>query len=227
MPFLEQNVRGLCAKFGVDYEQYLSDFEVDHILELSLMDLEAFCEEYEVDLYALMFKPLFLNDSIKKKAKEIKLLICDVDGVMTDGGMYYTESGDYFKKYNAKDGMGIIKLQQKGIQVGIISSSFTGEMVQQRAKTLKIERVYVGERAKIDVLEEWCKELNLSMNQIAMVGDDINDLGIFTKVGLKFCPADAVQVMKVNADVVLNAKGGQGCVRELIDNYLLTEPLGS
>lgn len=227
MHYLEQNIKGLCAKFGVDFNQFLADFDADNVFELNLLDLEAFSEEYEVDLYALMYKPLFIPDHLKPKLEKIKLLILDVDGVLSDGGMYYTESGDQFKKYNSKDGMAILKAQEKGMMIGIISSAFTDKMVLNRAKTLKIERVYVGQESKITVLKKWCSELKLELDEVAMIGDDINDFSIFDAVGMRFCPADAVQVVKHKVDVVLSKKGGEGCVRELIDTYLLEEPLGS
>ena len=227
MLFLEQNIKGLCAKFGVDYYQMLADFSADSVTELSILDLEAIAEEYEVDFYALLFKPLFIFDHLRPKINKIKLLILDVDGVMSDGGMYYTESGDQIKKYNAKDGMAILKAQEKGLICGIISSAFTDQMVKNRAKTLKIDRVYVGRDSKITILKQWCEELKLSLDEVAMIGDDVNDLSIMNEVGFKVCPADAVNVVKHVVDVVLTKKGGDGCVRELIDNYLLETPIGS
>ncbi len=227
MLFLEQNIKGLCAKFGVDFYQMLGDFTVDSVTELSILDLEAIAEEYEVDFYSLLFKPLFVFEHLKTKISKIKLLILDVDGVMSDGGMYYTESGDQFKKYNAKDGMAIIKAQEKGLICGIISSAFTDQMVLNRAKTLKIERTYVGRESKITILKKWCEELKLSLDEVAMIGDDVNDLSIMKEVGFKVCPSDAVNVVKHASDVVLSKKGGEGCVRELIDNYLLETPIGS
>lgn len=205
----------------------LADFSVDSVTELSILDLEAIAEEYEVDFYALLFKPLFIFDHLRPKIEKIKLLILDVDGVMSDGGMYYSESGDQIKKYNAKDGMAILKAQEKGLICGIISSAFTDQMVKNRANTLKIDRVYVGRDSKITILKQWCEELNLSMDEVAMIGDDVNDLSIMNVVGFKVCPADAVNVVKHVVDVVLTKKGGDGCVRELIDNYLLETPIGS
>ena len=227
MQFLEQNIKGLCAKFGVDFNQFMGDFQVDHVSELSILDLEAFAEENEVDLYALLYKPLFLLDHLKPRLAKIKLLILDVDGVLTDGGMYYTESGDQFKKYNAKDGMAIMKAQEKGLKIGIISSAFKDKMVLNRAETLSIEYVYAGREPKMDILTKWCDELGIQLEEVAMIGDDINDLSVLSAVGFRCCPADAVQVVKHVSDVVLQTKGGHGCVRELIDNYLLEQPIGS
>jgi 3-deoxy-D-manno-octulosonate 8-phosphate phosphatase (KDO 8-P phosphatase) len=227
MQFLEQNMKGLCSRFGADYHQILSDFGAEHPGELSLLDLEAFAEENETDFYSLLFKPLFIPDHLKEKLAKIKLIILDVDGVMTDAGMYYTESGDQIKKYNAKDGRAIIDVQKLGFRVGIISSAFTDQMVMHRAKVLKIENVYVGERSKKDVLDVWCGEMGIRHDEVAMIGDDINDISIMDVVGVTFCPADAVQVIKHKVDIVLSRKGGEGCVREMIDNFILGKPLGS
>lgn len=223
--FLEHNIKGLCAKFGVDFYQFLSDFGADSVSELPLIDLEAIAEEYEVDLYALIFKPLFFYEHLRPKINKIKLLILDVDGVMTDGGMYYTESGDQIKKYNTKDGMAILKVQEKGIVCGIISSAFTDKMVRNRAEVLQIKHVYVGRDPKIDILKKWCEEMNLTMEEVAVIGDDINDLQLFQHVGLSACPKDAVQAIKKEADIVLTTNGGRGVIREFIDNILQTEPL--
>ncbi|AEA45586.1 3-deoxy-D-manno-octulosonate 8-phosphate phosphatase, YrbI family [Fluviicola taffensis DSM 16823] len=223
--FLEQNIKGLCAKFGVDFYEMLKDFDVDGVTELSILDLEAVAEEYEVDFYSLLFKPLFVFDHLKSKIEKIKLLILDVDGVMTDAGMYFAESGDQMKKYNAKDGMGIMKAQEKGLLCAIISSAFTDKMVLNRAEVLNIKHVYVGRDQKITILRQWCEELSISLSQVAMIGDDINDLSIMREIGLSACPKDAVQEVKKEVDIVLTKNGGAGVVREFIDNFLLSEPL--
>lgn len=223
--FLEQNIKGLCAKFGVDFYQMLKDFDVDGVTELSILDLEAIAEEYEVDFYSLLFKPLFVFDHLKSKIEKIKLVILDVDGVMTDAGMYYTESGDQFKKYNSKDGMGIMKAQEQGLIFGIISSAFIDKMVRNRSETLKIKHVYVGRDQKITILRQWCEQLSITLDEVAMIGDDVNDLSIMREIGLSACPKDAVQEVKKEADIVLTKNGGTGVVREFIDNFLLPEPI--
>ncbi|MEQ9098688.1 MAG: HAD-IIIA family hydrolase [Imperialibacter sp.] len=153
----------------------------------------------------------------------IKLLILDVDGTLTDGGIYIMEDGSQFKKFNSRDGMGIRLLQKAGIEVGIISNGKTTSMVKARADMLGMTRVYVGEAKKMDVLEAWMKEMDIGLDQVGMVGDDINDLPVMEKAGLSACPADAVKAVKEKADIVLQFKGGEGCVRELIDNYLLAD----
>ncbi len=152
-------------------------------------------------------------------------MLLDVDGVMTDGGMYFNESGDQSKKYHTHDGMAILHLTKKNFNVGIISSGFKTEMVKSRADLLGVSHFYVGREKKIDVLISWMNELKLDYNQIAMIGDDINDLDIITKIGLSACPSDAMGIIKESCDIVLNKKGGEGCVREFIDNYLLENPI--
>jgi len=225
MDFLEQNIKGLSARFGVDYYQLLKDFDADSVGELSVIDLQTIAEEYEVDFYSLLFKPLVVFEHLAPKLKAIKLIILDVDGVMTDGGMYYSESGDQMKKYNTKDGMAVMKAQELGFRFGIISSAFVGEMVKSRAATLKIPHVYVGREEKLVILKQWCEELGISLREVAMIGDDINDLAVMKEIGLRVCPADAVQPVKLCSDIVLKKNGGHGVVREFVDDYLLEQPL--
>jgi YrbI family 3-deoxy-D-manno-octulosonate 8-phosphate phosphatase len=139
---------------------------------------------------------------------------------MTDGGMYWTESGDQMKKFNTKDGMGIMELTKNNFQVGIISSGFTKVMVQKRAELLGIQHCYVGRQPKMDILKEWCETLKIELNQVAIIGDDINDLSIMRSVGVAACPSDAINEVKSTCQIILTKAGGMGCVREFIDAYL-------
>ena len=181
--FLEQNIKGICEKYGVNYTDFLGDFEVENAKELSIFDLEAICDENSIDLHSLLFKPMFKSAALKKKISKIKLLVLDVDGVMTDGGMYFTENGDQIKKYNTKDGMAIMHLTKSGFQVAIISSGFKDQMVKVRSEMLGIQHCYVGRDKKINILSEICKELNYELENVAIIGDDINDLeNIYLKV---------------------------------------------
>lgn len=223
--FLDQNIKGICAKYGVDFADFLGDFGVENVMELSIFDLEAVCDENGMDLHSLLFKPMFKPETWTKKIAKIKLLILDVDGVMTDGGMYYTENGDQIKKYNTKDGMAILHLTKSDFQVAIISSGFKDQMVKARAELLGIQHCYVGRDKKINILADFCRELKIDLENVAIIGDDINDLEIIKKVGFSACPADAMDVIKTNVDVILTKKGGEGCVREFIDAYLLDQPL--
>lgn len=154
------------------------------------------------------------------KKTEIKFLALDVDGVMTDGGMYYSESGEEIKRFDTKDGRGIIELQKSGVQVGLISSGFKTEIIDGRAKTLGIKHVYVGMDSKLNILKQWCEALNIKLDEVAYIGDDVNDRDIINAVGFTGCPADAMNTIKAIVDVVLTRNGGQGCIREFIEEHL-------
>lgn len=222
---LEQNIKGLCTKYGIEFDEFLNDLDVENVHELTIYDLEAVCEEYEVDLMSLLFKPMYRPELFKKQLEKIKLLILDVDGVMTDGGMYVSESGDQMKRYNTQDGMGIMHLTKSGFQVGIISSGFANNMVQKRAELLGIQHCYVGRDPKLEILKKWCEEIKLQLNEVAIIGDDINDLEVMKNIGLAICPANAVNSVKSHCHIILSKKGGEGCVREFIDHFLLKNPL--
>lgn len=155
------------------------------------------------------------------KYNHIKLLILDVDGTMTDGGIYIMENGKQFKKFNSRDGMGIKLLQKAGIETGLISNGKTSSMIAVRAEMLGINKCYVGELPKMEVLKAWMDEEGIDFSQVCMVGDDINDLPVMEKAGLSACPADAVRLVKEKVDIVLKLKGGEGCIRELVDDHLL------
>ena len=218
---LELNIKGLCKTHGIKFNEFLADLDVDNVHELSVYDLEAICEEYELDLQALLFKPLFSQASLDQKIQKLKMLILDVDGVLTDGGMYVSEKGDQMKRYHTQDGLALLELgKSKKLTLGILSSGFTEHMVQDRATLLGIEHVYVGREPKLDILNTWCTELGYSLDEVAIIGDDLNDLPVMQAVGLAVCPASAVSKVKSVADIILSRKGGDACVREFIDNYL-------
>lgn len=161
---------------------------------------------------------------MKERLDKIKLLILDVDGTMTDGGIYITDEGTQFKKYNAKDGYGIMRAQKLGrVEVGIISHSKSAPMVEQRAAMVGIKYVYVGSESKAVILDQWCQQNNWTKDEVAFIGDDLNDLDIMKEVGITACPADAVKTILDYVDIPLSRNGGDGCVREFIDEYLLSE----
>ena len=151
----------------------------------------------------------------------IRLIIFYVDGVLTDAGMYYSESGDEYKKFNAKDGIAIRALKKEGFETGIISHGINIGLIKRRAELLHIGRVYAGDRLKQDVLMEWCIELDITTDQVAYIGDDINDLPVMQIVGFTACPSDAAEAVKNFVNVVLRAKGGEACVREWADRFFL------
>ncbi|MFI5163994.1 MAG: KdsC family phosphatase [Bacteroidia bacterium] len=153
--------------------------------------------------------------------KKIKFLALDIDGVMTDGGVYLTEKGDIFKKFNVKDGMGIRQVIKSGVQVGFISAGKSERLLNARAKMLYVKYVYAGDDEKLAVLRKWCSKLKINLKEVAYIGDDINDLNIISAVGFSACPADAVDKVKKSVSVVLKKNGGDGCVREFVEKYLL------
>lgn len=154
---------------------------------------------------------------------QIKLFLSDVDGTLTDGGMYYSEKGDELKKFNTRDGMGFQLLREAGIKTGIITSENT-EIVANRAKKLKIDFLVQGKRAggKLTAAQEICDQLGITLNEVAYIGDDINCRELLEAVGLAACPSDAEDIIKqVQFMHVLCKNGGKGCVREFI-NFILT-----
>ena len=159
--------------------------------------------------------------ALKKKAAQIKLLVLDVDGTLTDGRVYIDANGVQSKKFHIRDGMGITLLHEKGLPVGILSHSRSKTILDERARMLGIERVYSGKEPKLEVLTRWLLELNLTYEQVAYIGDDVNDLEVLEKVGFSACPHDAHFSLVKVVDVVLQRNGGQGCVREFIDRFLL------
>lgn len=151
------------------------------------------------------------------------MVIADVDGTLTDGGVYIGEDGQQFKKFNTKDGMGAKLLIKNGYHFGMISHSYSAEMVKTRAKMLGIRHCYVGMQPKNEILDQWIKELRLSLDQIAYLGDDVNDLVVMESVGISVCPYDSVKKVKKSADIVLKSSGGHACLREFVDEYILID----
>lgn len=185
--------------------------EIDGLVKIS--------EQTSIPLSHLLSKDLRKREQIRNKG--IKMLIMDCDGVLTDGAMIFSKNGDEIKRFNAKDGQGIKQCHSKGMYSGIISAGISTGLVEKRAEMLGVENIYVGKRPKLEVLNEWLERLELKFEDIAYIGDDITDIPILEKVGASFCPADAVSAVKNTVEVVLSLKGGDGCVRELIEDYLL------
>lgn len=153
---------------------------------------------------------------------QIKLFLSDVDGTLTDGGMYYSEKGDELKKFNTRDGMGFQLLREAGIKTGIITSENT-EIVANRAKKLKIDFLVQGKRdgGKRAAAQKICDQLGITLNEVAYIGDDINCRELLEAVGLSACPADANAIIKsITSIKVMNRNGGEGCVREFIETII-------
>jgi 3-deoxy-D-manno-octulosonate 8-phosphate phosphatase (KDO 8-P phosphatase) len=159
------------------------------------------------------------KQSLSSVLQNIKLLLLDVDGVMTDGGIYSTNSGDEFKKFNAHDGYGIVKLQRTGIKVGIITGRVS-KIVKRRAEELGITDVFQNFENKIVAYESIKKKYNIDDNNIAYIGDDDFDLAVLKCVGFSAAPADAMPAVKKQVLYVCTHGGGSGAVREVIDLIL-------
>ena len=159
----------------------------------------------------------------KTDVKDIKLFLCDVDGTLTDGGMYYSENGDELKKFNTRDGVALAMLREKGIKTGIITSEDT-KLVARRAVKLKIDFLKQGKRdgGKLSAAKEICDEMGISLREVAYVGDDLNCIELLSAVGFAACPADACEKVKTLPGMhVMSRKGGDGVVREIVNKYFL------
>jgi YrbI family 3-deoxy-D-manno-octulosonate 8-phosphate phosphatase len=157
--------------------------------------------------------------SPRKVFKELKLFATDVDGVLTDAGMYYGESGEELKKFNTRDGMGIKLLQAEGVMIAIITMEQT-KIVARRAKKLGIIEVFQGAKDKVSVLAHLSEKFNIPFEQMAYMGDDVNDVGALQTVGYAAAPADCVDQVRLVVHYLCQKKGGEGAVREVIDMIL-------
>ena len=154
---------------------------------------------------------------LKKKALKIKLLLTDSDGVLTDNGVYYGESGEQLKRFSIRDGMGVERLKKLcGVETGIITGE-TSPSVRKRAEKLTITELHLGIKDKASLLKEILERKNISATEVAYMGDDVNDLEIIQKIGFSACPGDAMpQVLKA-VDYVCKNKGGDGAFREFAE----------
>jgi 3-deoxy-D-manno-octulosonate 8-phosphate phosphatase (KDO 8-P phosphatase) len=148
----------------------------------------------------------------------IKFMVFDFDGVFTNGIIYYNDKNETFKHYNVKDGYGIFKLHRAGILVGVISGN-KSNATKRICDHLNIKYMSIGNKTKtkINILNDWITELNISLDEVSYIGDDEPDRCIIEKVGYSACPNDAVDIIKNNVNYVCQKNGGEGCVREFID----------
>lgn len=155
----------------------------------------------------------------KENGTAIKMFLTDCDGCLTDGGMYYSEHGDELKKFNTKDGMGFQLLAERGILRGIITGENT-ELVRRRAEKLKLDILEMGVKNKLEVVRGLCKQHGVTLEEVAYVGDDINDKELLDAVGLSISVPSAMDTVKRNVDYVTHREGGMGAVREAIEFVL-------
>lgn len=161
--------------------------------------------------------------SVHREKKNVKLFLSDVDGTLTDGGMYYSEYGDEMKKFNTRDGMGFQLLKDAGIKTGIITSENT-KIVERRSNKLKIDFLVQSEHngGKLLAAKKICDQLGITLEEVAYIGDDINCYDLLSNVGVAACPSDACEKVKnINGIHIMKYGGGDGCVREFVDNVIL------
>ena len=155
----------------------------------------------------------------------VNLLSCDVDGVLTDGGLYYDDEGRQLRKFAVKDGMGLQRVRAAGVEVALISAG-TSASIRHRGEALGLRHVLLGVEDKLSALDGLCRELGLYLSDVAHVGDDLNDLPVFEAVGLPLAVADAVPEVLAAAAYVAERKGGEGAVREICDLLAAARPAG-
>lgn len=155
--------------------------------------------------------------SLQNKIAKIKLVLTDCDGVLTDTGVYYSEHGEVMKRFSIRDGMGVERLRNLvNIETGIVTGEFS-ESVRKRAEKLKIKEIHLGTKDKVLLLNKIIKSKKLKRENIAFIGDDMNDYEIMQKVGLTACPKDAMQDIKQISDYVCKNRGGYGAFREFAE----------
>ena len=158
-------------------------------------------------------------DNLRQKAANIKWFFCDIDGTLTDGGVYYSPEGELLKRFSLRDGTGFFLLRQCGIKVGFITTE-NSPIVEQRAKKLKIDKYIFGTHRKVEALGEFLAKEGLTMENIAYIGDELNDVKLMKVSGLSFAVGDADHRVKKVADIVCEHFGGHGAFREAVEQLL-------
>ena len=160
-----------------------------------------------------------MEEKLKAKLSKLKLLALDVDGVLTDGKLFYSENGQEYKAFDVKDGFGLKQLVDAGIDIAIISSR-NSIAVEKRAEELGIQQVRQGVKNKLDALIKVCRELKIEINESAYMGDDLPDFEVMAGAGISLTVADAATEIIDLADWVSSRPGGQGAVREICEIIL-------
>lgn len=151
--------------------------------------------------------------------KKPKLILTDIDGVWTDGGMYYDQTGNEWKKFHTYDSAGVLFAHQNEIPVGIITGEDT-EIVSRRAAKLKIDYLFQGVKNKMEVADNLCKQLNISLDEVAYIGDDLGDIELLKNVGISATPNSAPEYVKKYSQMVMTKNGGEGVFREFVEKIL-------
>lgn len=160
-----------------------------------------------------------LSGDLIEKAKKIRYFFSDVDGTLTDGGVYYSSQGECLKKFSLRDGTGFFLLRQCGIKTGIITSE-NSPIVACRAQKLRVDKYLYGSIKKVEALQSFLSDESMTFDNVAYIGDEINDLRLIRKCGLSFAVADADERVKKSADIICAHKGGDGAFREAVEILL-------
>lgn len=202
-----QSGNRLSGKIGIYEMPEYTSYEIDEPDDWQIME-------------NLMYRHVLQHEQ-STAVKNIKLFLCDVDGTLTDGGMYYSENGDELKKFNTRDGMALAMLREKGIKTGIITSEDT-TLVARRAAKLQMDYLKQGrcDGGKLAAAQEICDEMGITLKEVAYVGDDLNCVRLLSAVGFAVCPADACQKVCELPNVhVMSRSGGDGVIREVVEKF--------
>jgi|TARA_R110001632_G_scaffold196061_2_gene318017 3-deoxy-D-manno-octulosonate 8-phosphate phosphatase (KDO 8-P phosphatase) len=172
-------------------------------------------------IFLSSYQALSEDHTLIATLQSLKLVVFDVDGVLTDGRLLYTEEGETIKRFNVKDGVAMKLLPKWGIQVAVITAKDSAPL-RQRMKELKIEHFFPGCHNKAEAFDELVVRLGINPNEAAYVGDDVIDLQVMPKVGVAMCPSDAHVLVQRHCSVVLKKAGGEGVAREVADIVLAT-----
>jgi len=165
-----------------------------------------------------------MKKQLIEKCKKIEIVLTDVDGVLTDGGMYYSAQGDVLKKFHARDGMGVTLLRKNKIDTIVITKEKT-KFVKKWSQKMKVKKLFDGIKIKESMIDKICNQYNIKPENLAYIGDDVNDIQIMKKCGLSITPKNAVKEVKEIADYISEIKGGEGVFRDAAD-LILTNKLG-
>jgi YrbI family 3-deoxy-D-manno-octulosonate 8-phosphate phosphatase len=222
-----QEFKGTLMENGAFYINFVKNIKQSESRlsgKISIYEMDEFStiEIDEEDDWIVAERLMYKNILNKKLLPNIKLFLSDVDGTLTDAGMYYGENGEELKKFNTHDGKAFELLKAAGIKTGIITSEKT-KIVKNRAKKIKADFLYQGleHRGKLDIVKKICRKEKITLEEVAYIGDDINCKELLEKVGVAACPFDAIKDIKeISKIVMVSKKGGNGAVREFAEFIL-------
>lgn len=161
-----------------------------------------------------------LLDQLRLKASKIQWFFCDIDGTLTDGGVYYSPNGELLKRFSLRDGTGFFLLKQCGIKTGFITTEYS-PIVEQRARKLRIDKCIFGSQHKVEDMEEFLASEGLTLENVAFIGDELNDVKLLKGCGLSYSVGDADKRAKDASDIVCEKEGGKGAFREAVESFLI------